>query len=120
MRTPRSTIELRPMCLQSPVLEIRAATDGCVLPVRVQPRARRNQILGEFAGALKISLTAPPVEGQANAACIEFLSKLLKLPRSSFSIAAGETSGNKLVRVIGLSPDELRLRLRGQWIVAGE
>lgn len=79
--------------------------------MRVQPRACRNQVCGEIGGALKLSLTAPPVDGKANAAAIEFLAKLLKAPKSSFSIAAGETSRNKLVRVSGMSADELRSRL---------
>jgi uncharacterized protein (TIGR00251 family) len=93
-------------------MNVRELADGCSFQVRVQPRAKRNAILGEIGGALKIALIAPPVEGKANAACIEFLAKLLKAPRSSFSIAAGETSRNKVIRVCGLSADEVRSRLR--------
>jgi hypothetical protein len=61
--------------------------------------------------ALKVALTAPPVEGRANEACVEFFAKLLKVPRSSVSIAAGHTSRNKVVRVEGLSAAEVRTRL---------
>ena len=60
---------------------------------------------------MKIALTAPPVDGKANEACIEFFAKLLKVPRSSVTIAAGQTSRNKVVRVAGVTAAELRERL---------
>ena len=71
--------------------------------VKVHPRAKKNAITGELGDALKVSLTAPPVEGKANEACIEFFANLLKVPRSSVTIAAGQTSRNKVIRVTGLS-----------------
>jgi hypothetical protein len=61
--------------------------------------------------ALKIALTAPPVEDKANEACIEFLAILLKVPRSSVTIASGESSRNKVIRVAGLSAQQVRERL---------
>ncbi|MGC2323764.1 MAG: DUF167 domain-containing protein, partial [Terriglobales bacterium] len=76
------------------------------------PRARKNAVLGEIGDALKISLTAPPVEGRANDACIEFLAGFLKVPRSSITIAAGETSRNKVIRIAGLTATEVADRLR--------
>jgi len=79
--------------------------------IKVHPRAKKNAITGEIGDALKISLTAPPVEGRANAACIEFFAKLLKVPRSSVTIASGESSRNKVLRVTGLSAGEIRKRL---------
>jgi len=86
--------------------------DGSVtFCVRVHPRARKDAITGEVGDALKISLAAPPLDGRANEACIEFLAKLLKLPRSSISIAAGLSSRNKVIRVVGLSAQDVRLRL---------
>ena len=94
------------------MVNVRESADGCSFQVRVQPRARRNAVAGEIDGALKISLTTPPVEGNANAACIEFLAKLLKAPKSSFSIARGESSRNKVIRVRGMTVDELRTRLQ--------
>ena len=94
------------------MVNVRKLPDGCSFQVRVQPRARRNAVAGDIDGALKISLTAPPVEGRANEACIEFLAKLLKAPKSSFSIAAGATTRNKVIHVLGISADELRLRLQ--------
>jgi uncharacterized protein (TIGR00251 family) len=57
-------------------------------------------------------VTAPPVDGRANQACIEFFANLLDVPRSSVTIASGETSRNKVIRVAGLSSDEIRRRLR--------
>ena len=71
-----------------------------------------TQQTGTLGDALKISLTAPPIEGRANHACIEFLADLLKLPRSSITIAAGQTSRNKLIRVSGVSAAGLEARLR--------
>lgn len=79
--------------------------------MRVHPRAKKNAITGEVGDALKVSLTAPPVDGKANEACIEFFANLLKVPRSSVSIAAGQTSRNKVIRVTGLSAEELEKRL---------
>jgi uncharacterized protein (TIGR00251 family) len=93
------------------MISIRESAGACTFAIRVQPRARRNEIVGKIGDALKIAITAPPVEGKANAACIELLAKALKVPRSSVSIAAGETSRNKLVRVVGLTANEIRDRL---------
>jgi uncharacterized protein len=81
------------------------------LNVRIHPRAKVNAITGRMGGALKVSLTAPPVDGKANEACIDFFAKLLKVPRSSVTIAAGQTSRNKLIRVAGLSAKEVEARL---------
>lgn len=84
---------------------------GATFAVKVHPRAKRNAISGELGDALKLSLTAPPVEGRANEACIEFLAKFLNVARSSVTIAAGESSRRKVVRVTGLSAEEVRKRL---------
>jgi uncharacterized protein len=78
--------------------------------VKVRPRAKRNAITGELGDALKVSLTTPPVDGRANTACIEFFAKLLKVPRSSVTIASGQTSRNKVMRVTGLSAQLVRER----------
>jgi uncharacterized protein (TIGR00251 family) len=84
---------------------------GISFAVKVQPKAKKDAITGELGDALKITLTAPPVEGRANEGCIEFFANLLKVPRSSVSIASGETSRRKVIRVRGLSAEELRKRL---------
>jgi len=93
------------------LIPIRDTPQGATFAVRVQPRARKSAIVGELGDALKIALTAPPVEGRANEACIEFLAEFLKVPRSSITIAAGETSRNKIIRIAGMSAEELRRRL---------
>ncbi len=94
------------------MIPIRDGDKGATFAVRVQPRASRNAIAGEMGDALRIALTAPPVEGKANEACVEFLANLLKVSRSSVTIASGESSRNKVVRVAGMSASELEQRLR--------
>jgi uncharacterized protein (TIGR00251 family) len=84
---------------------------GVSFAVKVQPRAKKNGIVGEVGEALKIALSAPPIEGRANEACIEFLANLLKVPRSSVSIASGEKSRRKVIRVQGLTAEQARKRL---------
>lgn len=93
------------------MIPIKDTPQGATFAIRVQPRASRNAIQGVMGEALKIALTTPPVEGRANQACIEFLAKLLDVPRSSITIAAGETSRNKVIRVAGMSAAEVRRRL---------
>jgi uncharacterized protein (TIGR00251 family) len=90
---------------------IQNSPSGVTFAVKIHPRAKKNAITGELGDALKLALTAPPVDGKANAACIDFFAKLLKVPRSSVTIAAGRTSRNKVIRVAGLSAEEVRQRL---------
>ena len=93
------------------MIPIRDSDKGTTFAIRLQPRASRNAVVGEMGDALKITLTAPPVDGKANEACIEFLAILLKVPRSSVTIASGESSRNKVIRVAGLSSQQVRERL---------
>jgi uncharacterized protein (TIGR00251 family) len=79
--------------------------------VKVHPRAKKNAITGELGDALKLSLTTPPADGRANQGCIEFFAKLLKVPRSSVTIASGQTSRNKIIRVAGATAPQVRERL---------
>ena len=90
---------------------IRDTPIGATFSVRVQPRARKNAVVGEIGEALKVALTAPPVEGRANDACIQFLAAFLNVPRASVTITAGQTSRKKVIRVADLSAEELRRRL---------
>ena len=94
------------------MIPVRDSAQGATFTVRVQPRAKRNTIVAEIGDALKIALTAPPVEGKANQACIAFLAEVLDVPRSSVTIAAGESSRNKLIRVSGITAAQVELRLR--------
>jgi hypothetical protein len=95
------------------VIPIRDTAFGATFQVKVQPRAKKNAITGELGDALKIVLTAPPLDGRANEACIAFLADFLNVARSSVTIAAGETSRNKLIRVSGLSAAQVEAKLRG-------
>ncbi len=94
------------------MIPIRDSDKGATFAVRVQPRASRNTVAGKVGDALKVALTAPPVEGKANEACVDFLANLLKVPRSSVTIASGESSRNKVVRIAGMRANELEQRLR--------
>jgi uncharacterized protein (TIGR00251 family) len=94
------------------MIDIHDTLAGATFSVRVQPRARKNAITGELGGALKLALTAPPVEGKANQACIEFFAKLLRVPRSSVTIASGQSNRRKVIRIAGMSAQEVRSRLQ--------
>jgi uncharacterized protein len=93
------------------LIPIRESASGATFAIKVHPRAKKNAITGELDGALKLSLTAPPIEGKANDACIEFFARLLKVPRSSVTIASGQTSRNKVIRVLGLSAETVGRRI---------
>lgn len=73
--------------------------EGASIRVRLQPRSSRDQLEGVKEGSLRIRLTAPPVEGEANRALIEFLSRITGIRKSSFSISSGQRSRDKLVSV---------------------
>jgi uncharacterized protein (TIGR00251 family) len=83
-----------------------------LLPVAVQPRASRNAVAGLHGTALKLRLTAPPVEGAANEACLRFLADLLGLSRARLSIVRGIKARQKLIRIADMSIEALRTRLK--------
>ena len=93
------------------MIPIRDSTSGTTFSIKVHPRAKKDAILGTIGDSLKVALTAPPVEGKANEACIRFFAEFLSVPRSSVTIAAGETSRNKVIRVHGLSAAQVEERL---------
>ena len=88
-----------------------AAQPQATLSVRVQPRASRNEVAGLVGETLKIRLTAPPVDGEANEACLDFLAKLLDLSPSRLAIIQGERSRTKVIRIAGLTQEEVATRL---------
>jgi uncharacterized protein (TIGR00251 family) len=92
-------------------IAIQESAKGISFAVKVHPRARKNAITGTMGDALKLALTAPPIEGKANQAVIEFFADLFQIPRSSVTIASGETSRNKVVRVSGISRAAVEQRL---------
>ena len=81
---------------------MRQHADSVTIPVKVHPKAKRDRISGLLGEALKLELTAPPIDGKANEACIRFFADFLKVQRSSVTIAAGLSSRNKVVRVAGV------------------
>jgi uncharacterized protein (TIGR00251 family) len=85
------------------MIPVQETTKGTTFAVKVHPRARKNAITGTVGYAVKLALTAPPVDGKANQAVIEFFADLFDIPRSSVTIASGESSRNKVVRVAGLN-----------------
>lgn len=71
-----------------------------LLTVHVQPRASQNQLVSELPERITVRLTAPPVEGAANAACRAFLAERLSLPKSRVLVLHGETSRRKVIRIV--------------------
>ncbi len=85
---------------------------GAAITVRVTPRARNNEIVEVLSDlTVKIRLTAPPVEGKANKALIEFLSDVLDMPKSKIEIVAGETGRDKIVSILEADSDAVHKKL---------
>jgi len=84
---------------------------GVRIRIRLAPRASRTAVLGAHGGALKIALTAPPVEGKANKALIAFLAKQLGVAKGAARIVSGELARDKVVQVEGVSAAEAVPRL---------
>ena len=80
--------------------------------MRVQPRASRDRVLGMREGALRVSVTAPPHDGKANAALLELLAETLGVAKSRLRIVRGHSSRDKVVAVDGLDAGEVRRMLR--------
>lgn len=87
--------------------------DAVRIPVRAQPRASRSELAGEYDGALKVRLAAPPVEGAANEELVRFLARLLGVPKSAVRVVSGDTGRNKMVEVDGVALDDVARALEG-------
>jgi uncharacterized protein (TIGR00251 family) len=85
--------------------------ESALLRIRVQPRAKRDEVVGERDGAIVIRLKAPPVDGKANAALTAFIAKAAGVPRSRVEIVKGATAREKTVRVEGVAEAALRRAL---------
>ena len=85
------------------MLELNEKDGGVTIKVRVQPRASRTEIIGEHAGAIKLRVAAPPVDGKANEECRRYLAKLLKVGATSVEIISGDSSRDKVIRVSNIS-----------------
>jgi uncharacterized protein (TIGR00251 family) len=92
-------------------LDIRETAAGLRVRLHVLPRAKRCEISGSHNGALKVKVTAPPVDDAANRAIIDLFSKLLHIPRSRFTIPAGLKSRDKILQIKGLSLRDFGARI---------
>lgn len=88
-------------------LQIHQRDGAITFEVRVVPRASHNRVVGTREGALKVALTAPPVDGAANEALRRLIAKSLGVSKSSVEIIRGERARTKLVRVHGVDPDDV-------------
>jgi uncharacterized protein len=79
--------------------------------VRLQPRARRDEIAGERAGSLLVRVTAPPVDGRANDALCRLVAKAAGVPPSNAEVIRGASARDKVVRLAGVSAADVGLRL---------
>jgi uncharacterized protein (TIGR00251 family) len=87
---------------------VKETAEGAQFALRVQPRAARNAVAGVLGDAVKLVVTAPPVDGKANEAVVEFLAKLFGVAKSAITIVSGESGRNKVIAVRGRRADEVR------------
>ena len=90
---------------------LREDDEGVLLDVHLQPGARRSALCGEHGGRLKIAIAAPPLEGRANEALVEWLAKQIDLPRRQVQLVAGRRSRDKTLRAAGISAAQVLRRL---------
>jgi hypothetical protein len=93
------------------VIAVTPHADGATLAVRAQPGAKKNGVLGEQAGALKVAVTAPPEDGRANDALVEVVREWLGVRRSAVELLSGKSNRNKVFLIRGLTADELTSRV---------
>lgn len=84
---------------------IEAIKGGVRLHLFIQPKASKNEVIGEHNGELKIKITAPPVDGKANACVIEFMAELFRCPKRDIQILRGELSRHKTVEILGIDAE---------------
>ena len=90
------------------MLPVREETGAVTFDVLVTPRASRERVGPVLEGRLKVAVTAPPVEGEANAAVCALLARALGVPRSTVTVVRGESGRRKTVRVVGVGADAVR------------
>lgn len=88
-----------------------APGNSCTLAIKAVPNAPRNAVIGWLGAALKVKVHAPALEGRANEVLCEFLADALGLPKRAVTLAHGDKSRQKLVRIAGLSLTEVRAKL---------
>jgi len=77
-----------------------------IIKVKIVPGSSKNKIIGAYNDVLKITITAPPVEGKANKKCITYLAKYFNIAKSKIEIISGQTSKNKLIKIYNISQKE--------------
>jgi len=87
--------------------KVKEINHGVQFKIKVQPRSSRNQIVGVQGDVLKIKLTAPPVDGEANDVCIKYIAHILNIPRSRVTIVTGITSHYKVIEIEGITKDDI-------------
>jgi uncharacterized protein len=93
------------------MVRLRESKKGLTFDIQVIPHASRAEIAGVQEGAFKVKVTAPPVEGAANEACIKLLAKELGLKKSQMEISSGAKSRKKTVMIKNISKEELQTRI---------
>lgn len=95
------------------MIPLRTTPHGLTFSIKVHPKAKKNAITGLLGDSLKLSLTAPPVDGKANDAVLRFFADLFNIPRSAVTIVSGHSSRAKIVMVSGVSEEIVRGTLAG-------
>ena len=93
------------------MIQIVEHAEGCVVQVRAQPGAKRNGVVGEQNGSLKVAVTAPADQGKANKALVEVLADALGVKRSQVELVAGPSQREKRFLVRGMDAEQLRSRV---------
>ena len=93
------------------MLQLKEDKDGVLFWIVVKPRSGKNEIVDIREGALRVRVTAPPIEGAANEACRKLLSKALGISKTSISIQKGKSSQKKLIHCLNLTPHDISVRI---------
>jgi uncharacterized protein (TIGR00251 family) len=107
----RSVIKSRQRYDDEIMIEISPHPEGCLLSIRAQPGARKNQVQIVESGPLKVAVTTPPEGGKANTALVELLREFLNLKRSQIELHSGATSRNKRFLIRDHTAEELRQKI---------
>lgn len=89
------------------MIQSKEEAHGITFAVRIVPRASRSEIVGQYEGALRVRVAAPPVDGAANLELIRLLAKKFRVPQRSIEIISGVTSKDKVIRIKDATPDQL-------------
>ncbi|MGI6065342.1 MAG: DUF167 domain-containing protein [Bacillota bacterium] len=94
------------------MFDVKDTGDGVIFKIKVQPRAAKNELTGLIGDALKLRITAPPVDGAANEAVIRYFADIFRVPKKGVTVVSGLTSRQKTIKVIGITPEEVKRKLQ--------